>query len=64
MFSPINVAKSPRIEPGGAWIGLVGPMSVRQASIADSPVTFATTTGPPVMKSTSSAKNGLSTCSA
>ncbi len=24
MFSPISVAKSPRIDPGGAWIGLVG----------------------------------------
>ena len=34
------------------------------ASIADSPLTLATTTGPPVMKSTSSPKNGLSTCSA
>ena len=30
MFSPINVAKSPRIDPGGAWMGFVGPISVRQ----------------------------------
>jgi hypothetical protein len=64
IFSPISVAKSPRIEPGGALIGSVGPMRARHASIADSPLTLATTTGPPVMKSTSSPQNGLSTCSA
>jgi hypothetical protein len=63
MFSPINVAKSPRIEPGAASTGFVGPISVRQHVIASSPLIFATTTGPPVMKSTSSPKNGLSRCS-
>ena len=47
MFSPISVAKSPRIEPGGASTGFVGPISVRQQVMASSPVIFATTTGPP-----------------
>ena len=38
MFSPIRVAKSPRIDPGGASTGLVGPISVRQQLMASSPV--------------------------
>ena len=37
MFSPISVAKSPRIDPGGASTGFVGPIIVRQQVIASSP---------------------------
>src|ERR671910_604495 len=62
-FSVISEARSPRIVPGGASAGSVGPISSRHRTIAFSPVTLATTTGPPVMNSTSSPKNGFSRCS-
>ena len=44
-------------------MGLVTPIIVRQASMASGPSITAATSGPPVMKSTRSPKNGLSACS-
>ena len=64
MLVPIAIAKSPRIEPGAACSGLVAPITWRAASTAESPSSTIATSGPEVMKSTSSPKNGLPLCSA
>ena len=56
---PISIAKSPRIEPGAASSGLVAPITWRAASTASSPSSTIATSGPRVMNSTSSPKNGL-----
>ena len=64
MFSLISVARSPRIVPGAAFAGSVAPIIVRQDSIASRPSMTAARSGPDVMKSTRSPKNGLSACSA
>jgi hypothetical protein len=52
------------MEPGGAVIGLVGPIRVRTALTASGPSTHSATSGPEVMKDTRSPKNGLPSCSA
>ena len=57
-------AKSPRIEPGAASSGLVAPITWRAAVTASWPSSTIATSGPPVMKSTRSPKNGFSLCSA
>src|SRR3954454_4173094 len=59
-----SVARSPRIEPGAASSGLVAPITCRAAATASGPSRIAATSGPPVMKSTRSQKNGFSACSA
>ena len=64
MFWPTAIAKSPRIEPGAASIGFVAPITWRAAAIACSPSSTIATSGPDVMNSTSSPKNGLPSCSA
>src|SRR5215208_2058205 len=56
-------AKSPRMDPGAASSGLVAPMTWRAAVVASRPSRTAATSGPPVMKSNSSPKKGLSVCS-
>ena len=53
------MAKSPRIEPGAASSGLVAPITWRAAATASSPSSTMATSGPEVMNSTSSSKNGL-----
>ena len=64
MFLPTSIAKSPRIEPVVASSGLVAPITWRAALIASSPSSTSATIGPEVMNSTSSPKNGRSSCSA
>ena len=64
MFLPTSSAKSPRIEPGAASSGFVAPMTCRAARIASLPSSTIATSGAEVMKSTSSPKNGLPSCSA
>ena len=64
MFWPTSTAKSPRIEPGAASSGLVAPITWRAAFTACSPSSTIATSGPDVMKETSSSKNGLPSCSA
>ena len=64
MLKVTSSAKSPRIEPGAASIGLVAPISWRAAGTASGPSRTIATSGPPVMKETSSPKNGFSACSA
>ena len=65
MLKVTSRAKSPRIEPGAASTGLVAPISCRAAGTAFSgPSSTAATSGPPVMKLTSSPKKGRSVCSA
>ena len=64
MFWPTATAKSPRIEPVAASSGLVAPITWRAALTAPSPSSTIATSGPEVMKSTSSPKNGLPSCSA
>ena len=59
MFWPTSSAKSPRIEPVAASSGLVAPITWRAAFTASSPSSTSATSGPPVMNSTSSPKNGL-----
>ena len=56
---PTSIAKSPRIEPGAASSGLVAPITWRAALTASSPSSTSATSGPEVMNSTSSPKNGL-----
>ena len=46
MFLPTSSAKSPRIEPVAASIGLVAPISWRAALTASSPSRIAATSGP------------------
>ena len=57
-------ARSPRIEPGAASSGSVAPIIWRAAVTASWPSSTAATSGPRVMNSTSSPKNGFSVCSA
>ena len=57
-------AKSPRIEPGEASSGFVAPITWRAEGTACSPSSTIATSGPEVMKETSSPKNGLPSCSA
>ena len=64
MLKVTSSAKSPRIEPGAASTGLVAPISWRAAGTASAPSKTIATSGPPVMKETSSPKNGFSVCSA
>ena len=64
MFWPTSSAKSPRIEPVAASSGFVAPITWRAALTASWPSSTAATSGPEVMKSTSSPKNGRSLCSA
>ena len=64
MFWPTATAKSPRIEPVVASSGLVAPITWRAARTASSPSSTIATSGPEVMKLTSSPKNGLPSCSA
>ena len=53
-FWPTSRAKSPRMVPGAASFGSVAPIIVRSTAMAPSPSTASITTGPEVMKSTSS----------
>ena len=55
----MKLARSPRIVPGVALMGLVTPIIVRHASIASGPSITAATSGPPVMKLTRSPKERL-----
>jgi hypothetical protein len=55
----IDFAKSARIVPGAASLGLVDPMSSRFFAIAFSPSKTETKTGPSIMKVTSSRKKGF-----
>ena len=48
--------------PSAAFAGSVAPMTSRYLAIAFSPSSTCTTTGPEIMKSTSSPKNGRSLC--
>ena len=64
MLKVTSRAKSPRIEPGAASTGLVAPISWRAALTASAPSSTIATRVPPVMKETSSPKNGFSVCSA
>ena len=64
MFWPTSSAKSPRIEPGADSSGFVAPITWRAATTASWPSSTIATSGPLVMKSTSSPKNGRSACSA
>ena len=63
-LSGIESARSPRIEPGVASAGLVAPIVVRTVAIAPSPSSTSASVGAEVMNSTSSPKNGFSSCSA
>ena len=63
-FSPVAIARSPRIEPGAAFSGLVAPITWRAAATASGPSSTIATSGPEVMKSASSPKKGFSRCSA
>ncbi len=64
MFSLSTSAKSPRIVPGAESSGFVAPIIVRTVAIALGPSSASATSGPEVMKSTSSPKNGRAACSA
>ena len=55
----MKLARSPRIVPGAALMGLVTPIIVRQASIASGPSITAATSGPPVMKADEVAEERL-----
>src|SRR6476661_8778013 len=57
-FSPMDFAWTLRIVPSAAFDGSVAPITSRYLSTAPSPSSTCTTTGPEVMKSTSSPKNG------
>src|SRR5690606_23710735 len=57
-------AKVLRIVPSAASAGLVAPITSRLRFTASSPSSTCTTTGPLVMKSHSSPKNGRSWCTA
>ena len=60
---PHSRARSPRIEPGTACVGLVAPARARTPSTTFLPLKIPATSGPRVMYSTMSGKNGLSaTC--
>ena len=59
MFWPTSIAKSPRIEPVLASSGFVAPMIWRAAVTAESPSSTSATSGPEVMKLTSSSKKPL-----
>ena len=59
-LASIDCAKSARIVPGAAFFGSVAPISSRFLAIALSPSSTWTITGPVVMKSTRSRKNGRS----
>src|SRR5262249_38736803 len=59
-FSPTDFAWILRIVPGAAFAGSVAPMISRYFAMAFSPASTCTTTGPDVMNSTSSRKNGRS----
>jgi hypothetical protein len=63
-LSGIDIARSPRIVPGSAFAGFVAPIVLRIVAIAPSPSTTSAHVGPEVMNSTSSPKNGFSSCSA
>src|SRR5438132_13628521 len=63
-FSPIDFACSLRMVPSAAFDGSVAPITSRYLAIAPSPSSTCTTTGPEVMKSTSSPKNGRALCTA
>jgi hypothetical protein len=64
MFWPTSIAKSPRIEPGAASSGFVAPITWRAEVTASCPSSTSATSGPDVMKVTSSSKKPLPTCSA
>jgi hypothetical protein len=53
-----------RMVSAAALAGSVAPMMSRYFAIALSPSSTCTTTGPEIMKSTSSPKNGRSLCTA
>jgi len=55
---------APRIEPGEASSGFVEPITWRAATTAEGPSSTIATSGPEVMNSASSPKNGFSRCSA
>ena len=59
-----SVPNSPRIEPASASTGSVTPINCRAALIEFGPSSTIATSGPPVMKETSSPKKGFSACSA
>src|SRR5262249_51546410 len=63
-FSPIDLACTLRMVPGAAFAGSVAPMISRYLATAFSPSSTCTTTGPEVMNSTSSPKNGRALCTA
>src|SRR5579872_2959221 len=57
-FSPIDLACSLRMLPSAAFEGSVAPITSRYLRTALSPSRTWTTTGPEIMKSTNSPKNG------
>src|SRR6266566_4645021 len=59
-FSPTDFAWILRIVPAAAFAGSVAPMISRYLAMAFSPSSTCTTTGPEIMNSTSSRKNGRS----
>jgi hypothetical protein len=63
-FASIDCAKSARIVPLAAFFGSVAPMSSRFLATAFSPSRTWISTGPEIMKSTRSRKNGRSRCTA
>src|SRR3954467_7985763 len=63
-FSPIDFAWTLRIVPSAALDGSVAPITSRYFKIAPSPSSTWTTTGPEIMKSTSSPKKGRALCTA
>jgi hypothetical protein len=63
-LASIDSAKSARMVPGAASLGLVAPISSRFFAIAFSPSSTWIITGPEIMNSTSALKNGRSRCTA
>ncbi|KZC98848.1 hypothetical protein AUP43_14655 [Oceanibaculum pacificum] len=61
---PASVAGSRVLASGAALAGLVAPITSRFLATAFSPSNTWTTTGPEIMKLTSSPKNGRSLCTA
>src|SRR5262249_19338279 len=63
-LSPVDLAWTLRMVLGAALAGSVAPITSRYFAMAFSPCKTCTTTGPEIMKLTSSPKNGRSLCTA
>jgi len=62
--SPSGIGIASRLVPAAAFLGSVAPIRSRFLVIASSPSSTCTNTGPEIMNSTRSLKNGRSRCTA